>query len=232
MERYDMATVATESLDVSGFDMVSGTPDQVRRRLENSEADQVVALTLEHGDEKTARIFADTVICIAPLVSAALALREQNSLETIVDALVPRRPPPPHLLIEARMNGMARRAALESADWLTAAQVAEVAGFKSQNPSAQPNKWKKERRIFALRLSGSDYYPGYALDPATHYRPARGLQAVLEALGDGWDDWSLAIWFASGNSFLGGKMPKDLLLSTPEQVLAAAEDEAAGVLHG
>lgn len=227
-----MASVATEPLDASGFDMVSGTPDQVRRGLENSDADQVVALTLEHGDEKTARFFAETVICIAPLVSAALARSEPESLEAIVDALVPRRLPAPHLLLEARMNGEARRAVLESGDWLTAAQVAEIAGFKSQNPSAQPNKWKTARRIFAVRVNGLDYYPGYALDPDTHYRPAKGLQAVLEALGEGWDDWSLAIWFASVNSSLGDKMPKDMLLSASEQVLAAAEDEAAGVLHG
>ena len=227
-----MASAATETIDASGFHMVSGTPDQVRRRLENSEADQVVALTLEHGDEKTARFFAETVFSIAPLVSAALARSEQESLETIVGALVPRRLPPPHLLVEARMNGEVRRAVLESGDWLTAAQVAEIAGFKSQNPSAQPNKWKKERRIFALRLNGSDYYPGYALDPDTHYRPAKGLPAVLEALGEGWDDWSLAVWFASVNSFLDGKIPKDLVLSAPDQVLAAAQDEAAGVLHG
>lgn len=227
-----MTTASAELLEASGFDMVSGTPDQVRRRLENSGADQVVALTLKHGDARTARIYADTVICIAPLVSAALARSEQETLETIVDALVPRVPPPPHLLIEARMNGEARRTAFESADWLTAAQVAEIAGFKSQNPSAQPHKWKKERRIFAVRSGGSDYYPGYALDPDTDYRPIKGLKAVLEGLGEGWDDWSLAIWFASVNSFLGGKMPKDLLLPAPEQVLAAAEDEAAGVLHG
>ncbi len=42
----------------------------------------------------------------------------------------------------------------------------------------------------------------------------------------------IAIWFASVNSFLGGKIPIDLLMIAPDIVLAAVEDEMAGVLHG
>jgi hypothetical protein len=34
------------------------------------------------------------------------------------------------------------------------------------------------------------------------------------------------------NSYLHNKMPKDLLKSNPQEVLRAAEIEAAGVQHG
>lgn len=55
---------------------------------------------------------------------------------------------------------------------------------------------------------------------------------MLEIFRGKKDDWGLAYWFASVNSFLGGKRPQDLLISKPDRVVAAAEDEVAGVLHG
>ncbi|MGY3505077.1 hypothetical protein [Bradyrhizobium sp. USDA 4471] len=43
--------------------------------------------------------------------------------------------------------GEARKRVLETGDWMTAAQVAKIAGFSASNPSAQPNKWKKDGQI-------------------------------------------------------------------------------------
>jgi len=227
-----MATAFTDSVGGTGFDTVSGTSAEVRHKLEMLDPEQVVAFMVEHGDAKFARLIADTMVSIAPFIVATLARREKDALEQIVELLVPQVPPPRHLLMEARMNAEARKAVLESADWLTAAEVAEVAGFSAQNPSTQPNKWKKEGRIFAVRRNGVDYYPGYALDPDAAYRPLKALAPILETFAGRKDEWSIAIWFASVNSFLGGRIPKDLLASDPDQIQAAAEDEMAGVVHG
>lgn len=134
--------------------------------------------------------------------------------------------------VEARMTSEARKAVLESGDWLTAAQIAQIPGFSATNPSDQPNKWKEDGQIFAVPHRGVDYFPGYALDPATNYRPAEALAAVLAVFRGRKDDWGLAYWFASVNSFLGSKRPQDLLISEPARVVAAAEDDVAGVLHG
>jgi len=139
---------------------------------------------------------------------------------------VPNAPRPQDKLIEAR------KAVLESGDWLTATQIAEMADFGADNPSAQPNKWKKDGQIFAVHHRGVDYFPGYALNPSTDYRPTKNLAGVLSVLREQKDDWGLAYWFASVNSFLGGKRPQDLLISEPDRVLAAAKDEVAGILHG
>ena len=73
---------------------------------------------------------------------------------------------------------------------------------------------------------------GDARRASTDYRPAKGLVRVLKVFRGNKDDWGLAYWFASANSFLGGKRPQDLLISKPDRVVAAAEDEVAGVLHG
>ncbi len=226
-----MATILPDELDAIGIQTVSGTANEVRKRLRASDEDQVVALTLEPGDRKATAV-AEAIRLIAPLVLRTLANREQAKLAKIVDALVPDVAPPEHLMIEARMAGEARAAVIETADWLTAAQLSEVAGFGGLNPSAQPNRWKREGRIFAIRQAGSDLFPGYALNPEAGYRPIPGLAPILSLFEPEMDEWEIAIWFASVNSYLGGTMPKDLLLREPGRVLAAAEDEMAGVLHG
>jgi hypothetical protein len=71
----------------------------------------------------------------------------------------------------------------------------------------------------------------YALNPSDH-RPRKELAGILDVLGDSKDGWGLAFWFAALNSFLDDERPQDLLAVAPEQVLAAARDEVAEVLHG
>jgi hypothetical protein len=130
--------------------------------------------------------------------------------------------------VEARMTAEARKAVLENGDWLTAAEIAKLAGSGASDPSAQPTKWKKEGLIFAIRHLNIDYFPSYAVDPAAGYRPLKSMAQVLRIFQGKKDDWKLAYWFASDNSFLGGTRPQDLLAIQPERVLAAAEDEGCG----
>jgi hypothetical protein len=114
---------------------------------------------------------------------------------------------------------------------MTAVQVAKVAELSTTNPSQQPNKWKKAGSIFAVRHKTVDYFPSYVLDPEANYRPLKAMAKVLAILPEK-DAWNQAFWFAGVNSFLGGQAPKDLLKTHPDRVIAAAEDEAAGVTHG
>ena len=225
-------STADKVVNFSGVGTVTGTPEEVRNRLARLPAEQVVALTLKHGNKAAVRALADTVANLAPLVSSIIEHRQDMTFRSIIEALVPDVPLPQHKLIEARMTAEARKRVLETGDWMTAAQIAEMAGFSASNPSAQPNKWKKDGQIFAVRHRGVDYFPGYALDASTDYRPAKGLAQVLAVFRGQKADWGLAYWFASVNSFLGGKRPQDLLIGKPDRVVAAAEDEVAGVLHG
>lgn len=130
------------------------------------------------------------------------------------------------------MTARARNAVMQGASWLTASELAEIAGLSSNNPSAQPSKWKKNGLIFAISHNGNDYYPGYGLDPDQGYRPIKSLKPVIECFKGTRTGWGLAYWFGSMNSFLGGRCPKDLLASDPDKVLAAAADEMEGVAHG
>jgi hypothetical protein len=217
---------------VPGISTLAGKPGEVSRGLDGMEAEQVVAVAIAHATPREAAAMAETFANIADLVKTIVGNHHRQSLEAIVGALVPKAPPTPNELKEATMLARARTAVIDSGDWMTAAEIAAAAGFSSTNPSAQPNKWKRDGAIFAIRHNGVDYFPSYGLDPQTGYRPRKALAQVIRTFGETRDSWGLAYWFMSANSYLGGKAPRDLLALEPERVLAAAADECEGVLHG
>lgn len=218
--------------DVPSLPTLVGTPQEVRIRLDSSKADQVIVVPLERSNARHADLMAHTLANIVSFIDLTLRGQSEQMIKALVDALVPKVPPTPSLLKEAAMVARSRNAVLESADWLTAAQIAELAGLSASNPSTQPNKWKRQKQIFAITHNGVDYFPGYGLDPDTGYRPRKALKPVLDVFGEHKDGWGLAYWFLSANSFLGGKRPQDVLASEPERVIAAAEDEIKEINHG
>ena len=217
---------------VPGISTLAGKPAEVSRGLDGSAAEQVVAVSIAHATPREAAAMAQTFASIADLVKTIVGKHHRESLEAIVEALVPKVPPTPNELKEAAMLARARTAVIDSGDWMTAAEIASAANFSASNPSAQPNKWKRDGAIFAIRHNGIDYFPSYGLDPQAGYRPRKPLAQLIKTFGDMKDSWGLAYWFMSANSFLGGKTPRELLALEPERVIAAAADECEGVLHG
>jgi hypothetical protein len=218
--------------EVPGRSTHASDGEEVRIQVNKVSAEQVVALAFAHATPGEAAAIAETFASVADLVKSIVGEHRRQSLEAIVGALVPRVPPTPNELKEAAMLARARTAVLESGDWMTASEIASVAGFSASNPSTQPNKWKREGAIFAIRHNGIDYFPSYGLDPQAGYRPRKAMAQVIRLFGDSKDGWGLSYWFMSANSFLGGKRPRDLMASDPERVIAAAADEREGVLHG
>lgn len=144
-----------------------------------------------------------------------------------------RTEPAPAITREAQMELEARRRVLaDKENWLLATEVSDMAGFSPINRRAQPNNWKRKRFIFSITHLGKDYFPAFGLDPAKQYRPLASLAPILAILYSKKDDWGIAYWFASANSFLGGERPQDMLAKYPERVLAAAKTNIVGVVHG
>jgi len=217
--------------EAPGMSTIAGDPEEVCRQLHRVDAEQVVAVALEHATPREAAAIAQTFASIAGLVKTIVETGHRQSLEAIVGALVPRIPPTPNELKEATMLARARTAVIESGDWMTASEIASVAGFSASNPSTQPNKWKREGAIFAIRHNGIDYFPSYGLDAGAGYRPRKAMAHVIKTFGETKDGWGLSYWFMSANSFLGGKRPRDLLALEPERVIGAAADEREGAPH-
>jgi len=178
----------------------------------------------------------DAYVCsIEMLTQAFLAHMHPlpaDTISSIVSLLVPKKPVPSTLLREARMLAQAKTEILESNDWVTASEISNLAQFSSNNPSSQPNKWKQAGKIFALRHEGVDYFPIYGLDPAQGFRPFSALESVISTLTAMKDGWAMAFWFASPNTFLGGKRPKDVISANPLSVLSASKEEVSAVVHG
>lgn len=216
----------------AGNPTFAGTPAAVGKQLEHLRGGQAVALVLQDSPKVDVSSIELLLKAIVKLAGVAIAEQNEKTLANLIETLVPRTPPPPALLKEAAMVARAQKAVMNGSDWLTAAQLAEVAGLSDKNPSAQPGKWKRNNSIFAISHNGNDYYPGYGLDRDNGYRPLKSLKPIIECFEGTKNGWGLAYWFESVNSYLGGKRPKDLLVSDPGSVLAAAVDERVGVLHG
>lgn len=223
-----MSTIA----DDFAVSAVFGTPSEIRGSLEGIGAGQVVAVAFQDVQPNIAKKVAESLSSVASSMIHVLVEQEPRSLERLVELMVPPAPPTPRLLREAAMLARARTAVLGSGDWLTAAQLADVAQLSTRNPSSQPNKWKSTKQIFAINHGGVDYFPGYGLDPATGFRPFKTLAKVVEILAPRKDAWGMAYWFAAENSLLDGRRPQDVLAIDSDRVVAAALDEIQEIAHG
>ena len=216
-----------------GVSTLIGTPKEVRISLGKSHAEQVLVVAFEHQNHRGTKVLIENLSNVA---SSMFGLFQQHqsraTLERLAEALVPPAPTPPRIIKEAAMLIKARKAVLESGDWLSAVELTQLAQLSTANPSAQPNKWKKAGRIFAIHHNGVDYFPAYGLDQDEGFRPLKALAQVIEVFDGHKDGWGMAFWFLSVNSFLGGKRPQDLLATRPERVIAAARDEVQGIGHG
>ena len=161
---------------------------------------------------------------VQQLVVTYLQLRLRNRAKArrqLVEMLAGDAPLTPADIQQARLEAKAHREVARGAQWLTAAQIAELANLGQGNPAATVNRWKQQRRMFAIRRDGRDYFPRYALGP--DFRPARAVAEVMKVLSH-YDADGLAGWFESTSSFLGGKRPREVLAKDPDRVIECAQN--------
>ena len=156
---------------------------------------------------------------LAPIVVDALRRQRREELRKVAEVLAPRVAIRRVNLKEANMRRAALEGLLTGDEWLTAADIGRLGGYSESNPAAPANRWKKERKIFAIRHQGKDWFASYQLDG--EYRPLAVISELLSLLGLRYDGWQIAAWFDSTNAFLKGKKPKELL-AEPARVVAAA----------
>lgn len=105
-------------------------------------------------------------------------------------------------------NAELRAHYLKSVPTLPSAGVHKLAGARSRNASETASRWKREGRVFAVRVKGVDYYPAFQFAEG---EPRPVVKAILAALPDHLSAWQTALWFASGNGWLGGASPQAAL---------------------
>jgi len=219
-----------KQLDQEVPTVMVGTGPEVIKLLHRSTARRALAVTFANDDEM--HLLELMIRRVTEFYPQLMRQRQHEAIDKIVSALLPEVAIPDAALAQARMMVDAKSAILNSGDLLPAGEIAKLAGYSANNPSAQPNKWKRDGAIFAIHHKGTDYFPIYALNPDENYRPCKAVADILRVFGDTKDSWGLAFWFAGLNSFLDDQRPQDLLAADPERVIAAAKDEVEGVQHG
>ncbi|MDM0028390.1 hypothetical protein [Variovorax saccharolyticus] len=168
---------------------------------------------------------------IEQLLPAVIALRESRQSvrrEELVRLFIGDAAPRPVDIVRARMQAEARKRVFSGTDWATAAQIADLAELGQKNPSGTVNRWKQQRQIFALHVSGKDWYPKYAL--GENFRPLPAMAEVMAAVVD-WRAQRLASWFEAKSSSLSGQRPRELIATNPQLVVDAAKRVVIAEAH-
>lgn len=163
---------------------------------------------------------------VAPTVLAGIERNEVENVRKLVAFLVESSDPTPFDLKKANLRATAMKAILQGTEWLTAEQVGREYGRLNGNPApanaaAVASRWKKQSELFAIPYKSRDWYPKYAF--GLEFRPLPVVRKILAQLS-GLDPWSVAAWFDSTSSFLGGQRPREVIAQDGLRVLAAARD--------
>ena len=172
------------------------------------------------GSSATDSVVRKLVERLPSLVDARRQALTEKHIDALVDAYLPADALASVMPDIEADNATAQVDFLTTYPTLTADQVAERAGHAAANRSATANRWKGERKIFAIRASGREVYPAFQFKDG---RPRTTLRPALEALGCR-SGWQTAFWFITPNSWLGGSAPIDRL-DDGEALLTAAGHE-------
>ena len=132
---------------------------------------------------------------------------------------------------EAIFQSKAKSRVMATGDWLTWPELNVLLPALAEQLSAGALGYL-DGAIFSIDYEGVEYFPRFAIDACTLAIAAQGMQRVIAVLATRLNGWGIALWFESSNSYLGGKLPKDIIFSDPDAVVQAARYEIDGVLHG
>lgn len=135
-------------------------------------------------------------------------------------------------LREAILQCKAQARVLASGDWLTRPEVSALLSGADKGLTDPPPNWLLDGVTFSISYEGVEYFPRFAVEACGHALESEGMQRVIAILATRMSGWGMAYWFESSNSYLGGRLPKDVISSDPDAVVRAAQDEVDGISHG
>ncbi|MYH91255.1 MAG: hypothetical protein F4128_10815 [Gammaproteobacteria bacterium] len=117
-------------------------------------------------------------------------------------------------------NAELRAQYLREVPTFTAAEIHEfMHGSMLRNPSEPASRWRREKRVFAVRAGRAQLYPRFQFVDG-HPQPV--IKEVLKRLPDDMSPWQIAFWFRSGNGWLDGRSPEEAL-GDEDGILMAAD---------
>ena len=199
-------------------DDISALPAPLRKRIADAETEPADWALLVTGESELTGLVQDVVARLASMVAADRRKVTEDNIELLVRSMLPHAP---HSRVDAQLeldNARLRAAYLEEVPTRSAPEVRAASGLSPKNPSEPASRWKRERRVFAVRHGGRDLFPAFQFDDG-YPRPV--IKQILHELPPSATAWQIAIWFASGNGWLDGAEPRHRL-DAPDAVLEAA----------
>ncbi len=117
-------------------------------------------------------------------------------------------------------NAELRAEYLREVPTFTAASIHKLMhGSRLSNPSEPASRWRREKRVFAVRDGRAQLFPCFQFADG---HPLPVVKQVLKRLPAEMTPWQIAFWFRSGNGWLDGRSPEEAL-GDEEDVLNAAD---------
>ena len=216
--------------------LINLTPDEIKK-LPATLRDKITA-TFSPTDAIGVWLVGDTTEGIAQRIARVVELLPQvaarrneqlsdANIEKMLDVFLSDTPRPPVQTELDIDNARLRADYLRETPHLTAPQVHAASGLDPRNRSEPASRWKREGRLFAVRRSGIDLYPAFQFEDGA---PRPVIKKILAALPKDMTGWQIAMWFASGNGWLGGDEPQERLTDSNAVIDAAQKlaDPAVG----
>lgn len=113
--------------------------------------------------------------------------------------------------------------------WSTTHTANTAARHEATDRLAELQRWRSERKVFAIELEGEALYPRYVFDELGD--PVPVITQVLAVFRE-YSPIRIAGWFESTNSMLRGQRRREMSAIDPSAVLEAAQDHVVGSVHG
>ena len=112
---------------------------------------------------------------------------------------------------------------------LTAREIADLAGSGAVNRAQYAHALTRAGKVFSVVHRRQVLYPGFQFS-SSNGAPIPAIAILLPVLRSRFQgEWEIALWFATPNSWLGGRRPLDVLRDDEDGVIKAAQ---AGATRG
>ena len=106
-------------------------------------------------------------------------------------------------------NAELRAQYLREVPTFTAANIHKLMhGSLLNNPSEPASRWRREKRVFAVRNGRAQLFPCFQFADG---HPLPVVKQLLKRLPADMTPWQIAFWFRSGNGWLDGRSPEEAL---------------------
>ena len=145
-------------------DDIGALPSPLRRRIADAETEPADWALLVTGESELTGLVQDVIARLASMVATDRRKITENNIELLVRSMLPHAP---RSTVDAQLeldNARLRAAYLEEVPTRSAHEVRAASGLNPKNPSEPASRWKRERRIFAMRHGGRNLFPAFQFE--------------------------------------------------------------------